>query len=116
MKGIGTDIKGILHCSGGAQTKCVKFGRNVHFVKDNLFPTPPLFDAIQKASGTRWEEMYKVYNMGHRMELYVPEDQVDNLISIAESYGIDAKRIGHTESSDINRLTLTNNDGNTYSY
>lgn len=116
LKEIGSDIKGIIHCSGGAQTKCIKFGRNVHFVKDNLFPTPPLFDAIQKASGTRWEEMYKVYNMGHRMELYVPEDQVDNLISIAESYGIDAKRIGHTESSDINRLTLTNNDGNTYSY
>ena len=85
-------------------------------MKDNLFATPPLFDAIQKASGTSWEEMYKVYNMGHRMELYVPEHQVDNLISIAESYGIDAKRIGHTESSDNNRLTLTNNVGHSFSY
>jgi len=116
LKEMGSDVKGIIHCSGGAQTKCIKFGRNVHFVKDNLFDTPPLFDEIQKTSGTSWEEMYKVYNMGHRMELYVPENQVDNLISIAESYGIDAKRIGHTESSDSNRLTLTNNDGRSFSY
>ena len=83
---------------------------NITVIKNSLF------DMIQKESGTSFKEMYQVFNMGHRMELYVPENQVDNLISIAESYGIDAKRIGHTESSDSNRLTLTNNDGRSFSY
>lgn len=105
-------IAGIIHCSGGAQTKCLKFGRQVHFIKDNLFPTPAVFSAIQKASGTEWKEMYRVFNMGHRMEIYCPQAAVDEVISIANSFNIDARQIGHTETSsqDGNRLSLHHED------
>lgn len=113
---LGNHVRGLIHCSGGAQTKCLKFGQNVHFVKDSLFPTPPLFDAIQKASGTSWDEMYKVFNMGHRMEVYVPHAHVQEVIDIASSYQIDAQQIGHTESADENHLTLTNPAGDTFTY
>ena len=109
-------LKGIVHCSGGAQTKCLRFGRNVHFIKDQLFETPPLFAAIQAASGTAWQEMYKVFNMGHRMELYVPHAAAEAVISIAASFDIDARVIGRTEAADSNRLTLTAPTGDVYRY
>jgi len=110
------EIKGIIHCSGGAQTKCMKFGNNVHFIKDNLFPTPALFDAIQQASETPWQEMYKVFNMGHRMEIYLPEARVDEVISLAGELGITAQRVGHTVAADSTQLTLTSPNGEIYRY
>jgi phosphoribosylformylglycinamidine cyclo-ligase len=112
---LGDALKGVVHCSGGAQTKCLRFGKSVHFIKDNLFPTPPLFSAIQSASNTSWEEMYKVFNMGHRMEVYVPHNQAEQVISIADSYGIEARVIGRTESSETSSLTLTSATGQ-YNY
>ncbi|MCB1692441.1 MAG: GntR family transcriptional regulator [Pseudomonadales bacterium] len=110
------EIKGLIHCSGGAQTKCLKFGQGIHFVKDNLFPTAPVFAAIQQASGTAWEEMYKVFNMGHRMEIYLPHHLVGDVIALAAEYGIDAQRIGYTESAEKNRLTLTDPAGREFTY
>jgi phosphoribosylformylglycinamidine cyclo-ligase len=117
---LGDRLRGVVHCSGGAQTKCLRFGRNTHFIKDNLFETPPLFKAIQSASGTRWEEMYKVFNMGHRMEVYVPHDCADEAIAIATSFGIEAQVIGRTEAGPsgnaASSLSLTDHSGNTYLY
>ncbi len=113
---LGRQIKGLVHCSGGAQTKCLRFGSNVHFIKDNLFPTPPLFAAIQSVSGTDWQEMYKVFNMGHRMEVYLPRNQAAEAIDIAKSFGVDARIIGRTEPDTRNHLTLTNPEGQTFSY
>ena len=113
---LGTEVKGLIHCSGGAQTKCMKFGTKVHFVKDNLFSTPPLFEAIQNASDTSWEEMYKVFNMGHRMEVYVPFERVQEVIDIAASYQIEAQQIGYTETADKTNLTLTSPTGNIFQY
>ncbi|XOV90293.1 MAG: GntR family transcriptional regulator [Pseudomonadota bacterium] len=111
------EIRGIVHCSGGAQTKCLKFGQNLHFVKDSLFSIPPVFAAIQAASGTDWQEMYKVFNMGHRMEVYLPHERVGELIQMAADYGIEAKRIGYTEaSSNGNRLTLSGAEGTEFEY
>ncbi len=111
------EVKGIVHCSGGAQTKCLKFGRDLHFVKDALFPIPAVFAAIQAASGTHWQEMYKVFNMGHRMEVYLPHERVGELIHIAAEYGIEAKRIGYTEASPGgNRLTITDTQGTDFEY
>lgn len=104
-------IKGLIHCSGGGQTKCQKFGKKVHFVKDNLFPTPPIFDAIRKASKTSWKEMFEVYNMGHRMEVYCTARDVKKVIATAESFGIEAREVGYTEKStapeDKNHTTIT---------
>jgi phosphoribosylformylglycinamidine cyclo-ligase len=100
-------IQGLVHCSGGGQTKCLKFGRNVHFVKDRLFPVPPVFSSIQRISGTAWKEMYKVFNMGHRMEVYCEPRQSAKVITAAKSFGIDARVIGRTEASaNGNRLSL----------
>lgn len=113
---LGSEVKGLIHCSGGAQTKCLKFSQGAHFVKDNLFPTPPLFAAIQAASGTSWQEMYKVFNMGHRMEIYVTPARVEEVISIARSFNIDAQQIGYTESASQNRLTLTSPEGGVFEY
>ncbi len=106
------DIAGIIHCSGGAQTKCLKFGSQVHFIKDNLFPVPPVFSAIQQASGTTWKEMYKVFNMGHRMEIYCPPEAVARVIEIANSFDIDARQVGRTEAADrhSNHLSLRHGD------
>lgn len=92
-------IKGLVHCSGGGQTKCVRFGKNVHFVKDNLMTVPPIFKAIQKASGTTDKEMFEVYNMGHRMEVYCKPEDAKKVIAISKSFGIDAQVIGRTEKS-----------------
>ena len=97
-------INGMIHCSGGAQTKVLHFCDNVHVIKDNLFSLPPLFKLIQEESGTSWEEMYKVFNMGHRMELYVPEDIAQEIIEISESFQVEAKIIGRVENdSDIRK-------------
>jgi phosphoribosylformylglycinamidine cyclo-ligase len=108
-------IHGMVHCSGGAQTKVLHFIDQLHVIKDNLFPVPPLFDMIQKESGTSWEEMYKVFNMGHRMELYVPEEIAESLISISNSFGIDAKIIGRVEFSETKRVSIQGEKGN-YTY
>jgi phosphoribosylformylglycinamidine cyclo-ligase len=109
------DIHGMVHCSGGSQTKVLHFVENVHVIKDNLFPVPPLFSLIREQSGTDWKEMYKVFNMGHRMELYVPKEAADNIISISESFGVDARIVGRVESSDSNKLTIRSDKG-TFEY
>jgi phosphoribosylformylglycinamidine cyclo-ligase len=93
-------VKGLIHCTGGAQTKCLRFGEGVHFIKDNLFPVPALFSEIQKHSGTTLQEMYQVYNMGHRMEVYCSPDQAEGLIKISKGFGVDAQVIGRTEESE----------------
>lgn len=92
-------IKGLVHCSGGGQTKCLRFGKSVHFVKDNLMPVPPIFNAIKKASSTSDKEMFEVYNMGHRMEVYCSKTDAKKVVEIANSFGIDAQVIGYTEKS-----------------
>ncbi len=91
------EIHGLVHCSGGAQTKILHFVNNVHIIKDNLFPVPPLFKLIHEQSGTPWEEMYKVFNMGHRMEVYVPAELAEKIISISKSFNIDAQIVGRVE-------------------
>ena len=100
-------IDGMVHCSGGAQTKVLHFVDNVHIIKDNLFPIPPLFELIQKESNTDWQEMYKVFNMGHRMELYVSEEIAQDIIAISESFGIAAQIVGRVESSNKKQVTIT---------
>lgn len=104
-------INGMVHCSGGAQTKVLYFVDNVHVVKDNLFPIPPLFELIQKESDTDWKEMYKVYNMGHRFELYVPEEIAADIISISQKYNVDAKIVGRVEAADNKKLTIKSEKG-----
>lgn len=99
-------IHGMVHCSGGAQTKILHFIDEFHVVKDNLFDTPPLFQLIQEQSGTDWKEMYQVFNMGHRMELYVPEAIANTLISISQSFGVDAQVVGRVEASPKKQLTI----------
>jgi len=99
-------IHGMVHCSGGAQTKILHFVEDLHVIKDNLFPVPPLFALIQKESNTPWREMYQVFNCGHRMELYVPEDIAAALISIAESFGIAARIVGRVEDASAKKLTI----------
>lgn len=99
-------IDGIVHCSGGAQTKVLHFTENVHIIKDNLFEIPPLFKIIHEQSGTDWKEMYKVFNMGHRLEIYVNEEHAQGIIDIANSFNIEAKIIGRVEESTSNTLTL----------
>jgi len=100
-------IHGMVHCSGGAQTKILHFIDELHVVKDNLFDVPPLFQMIQEQSGTDWKEMYQVFNMGHRMELYVPEAVASTLISISESFGVAAKIVGRVEASTKKQLTIS---------
>lgn len=101
-----SQIHGMVHCSGGAQTKVLHFVDDLHIIKDNMFPIPPLFEMIQKLSQTSWDEMYKVFNMGHRMELYVPEEIADELISISNSFNIPAQIIGRCEKSNGKSLTI----------
>ncbi|WP_114777596.1 AIR synthase related protein [Botryobacter ruber] len=107
-------IHGMVHCSGGAQTKVLHFTDKVHIVKDNLFPTPPLFQLIQQESRTDWMEMYKVFNMGHRLEIYLPEQYAEELIAISRSFGVEAQIIGHVESSKSNELTIKSSHGRFY--
>ncbi|MBF9253174.1 phosphoribosylformylglycinamidine cyclo-ligase [Pontibacter sp. 172403-2] len=107
-------IHGMVHCSGGAQTKVLHFTDKVHIIKDNLFPVPPLFRIIQEQSHTDWKEMYKVFNMGHRLEIYLPEQYAQNLILISESFGVDAQIIGRVEASNSNELTIKSRHGEFY--
>ena len=110
-----TSIHGMIHCSGGAQTKILHFVDNLHIIKDNLFETPPLFSIIQKESSTEWKEMYKVFNMGHRMELYVNPNVAEEIVNISKSFGVNAKVIGRVEPSDIKKLTIRSEHG-TFEY
>lgn len=100
------NINGIVHCSGGAQTKVLHFVDNVHVIKDNLFPIPPLFEMIQEQSQTTWQEMYKVFNMGHRMEIYTDNETAQEIIKISQSFGVDAQIIGRVEESQTKTLTI----------
>lgn len=100
-------VKAMVHCTGGAQSKCLRFGNGVHFIKDKLFDPPPVFKAIQKASKTSWHEMFQVYNMGHRMEIYCLEKDASQVIELSKSFGIDAKIIGRTEMSQSGKNHLT---------
>ena len=99
-------IHGMVHCSGGAQTKVLHFVDKVHVIKDNLFPTPPLFELIQQESGTPWQEMYKVFNMGHRMELYVAPEDAARIIEISQSFGVEAQIVGRVEAAERKQLTI----------
>ena len=99
-------IHGMVHCSGGAQTKILHFVEGVHVIKDNLFPIPPLFRTIQQQSKTEWKEMYKVFNCGHRFEVYLPKEYAQQVIDISKSFGIDAQIIGRIEPSDHTHLTI----------
>jgi phosphoribosylformylglycinamidine cyclo-ligase len=104
-------IHGMVHCSGGAQTKVMHFVEGVHVIKDNLFPIPPLFDLIQKESGTSFQEMYKVFNMGHRMELYVAPEFAEEIIQISQSFGIPAQIVGRVEAAPAKKLTIKSTYG-----
>ncbi|GAB3809963.1 AIR synthase-related protein [Spirosoma humi] len=106
-----SQIHGMVHCSGGAQTKVLHFVENLHIIKDNLFPIPPLFRLIQAESGTSWQEMYKVFNMGHRLEIYLPEANAQRVIDIAGTFGIDAQVIGRVESFEGKRVTIESEVG-----
>lgn len=108
-------IHGMVHCSGGAQTKILHFVDKVHVIKDNLFPVPPLFQLIQEQSKTDWKEMYQVFNCGHRMEIYVPEAIAQDIIAISKSFQIDAQIIGRVEASETKKLTITSEYG-TFEY
>ena len=109
------DIHGVIHCSGGGQTKILHFIENLHIIKDNLFPLPPLFRLIHEESNTSWEEMYRVLNMGHRMELYVPESVAKSIIQIASDFNIEAMIVGYCEPADSRKLTLITDKG-TFNY
>jgi phosphoribosylformylglycinamidine cyclo-ligase len=106
-----SEIHGMVHCSGGAQTKVLHFVDNVHIIKDNLFELPPLFKTIQEESKTEWKEMYKVFNMGHRMELYIAPELADTIIEISKSFNVDAKIVGRVEAYDGKKLTIQSEFG-----
>jgi phosphoribosylformylglycinamidine cyclo-ligase len=109
------EIHGMVHCSGGGQTKIMHFVDNLHVVKDNMFPLPPLFKIIHEQSGTPWQEMYKVFNMGHRFEIYTSEKNADEIISIAAGFNLEAKIIGHCEEATVRKLTIASEFG-TFKY
>lgn|SRR5690554_179440 len=112
IKNLKGKINGMVHCSGGAQTKILHFlGDGLNVVKNNLFPTPPLFELIQNQSNTGWDEMYKVFNMGHRMELYLPEEYANEVIDISRSFNVDAQLIGYVEKSDNRGLVIESKYG-----
>jgi phosphoribosylformylglycinamidine cyclo-ligase len=111
LKNFRKEIHGMVHCSGGGQTKVLHFVKNLHIIKDNLFDLPPLFQMIQKQSGTSFEEMYKVFNMGHRFEIYVPHRFAKEIISISKSFNIDAKVIGRVEKSETKKLSIHSDFG-----
>jgi len=110
-----SEINGMIHCSGGAQTKVLHFVDNVHIIKDNLFPTPPLFQIIQSESKTNWKEMYKVFNMGHRFEIYTSPEVAEKIIEISQSFNVDAQIIGRVESFNGKKLTIKSAHG-TFEY
>ena len=115
LKAMHSEVHGMVHCSGGAQTKVLHFIENLRVIKDDLFTTPQLFAAIQRMSGTDWQEMYKVFNMGHRMEFYVPPTRAAEIIGISKSFGIDAKVIGRVEAAPAKEVVLTSPHG-TFTY
>lgn len=106
-----SSINGMIHCTGGAQTKVLKFIKDRHIIKDNLLPTPPLFKMIQEESGTDWKEMYQVFNMGHRLEVYLPEAKAGQIIEIANSFNIDAQVIGRVEEHSGEKVTIKSEYG-----
>ncbi|NQY68828.1 MAG: phosphoribosylformylglycinamidine cyclo-ligase [Flavobacteriales bacterium] len=108
-------VHGMIHCSGGAQTKILHFIDNLHVIKDNMFDIPPLFKLIQDQSQTPWKEMYKVFNMGHRMEIYIPQEYAQDIISISESFGIEAKIVGRCEKASAKKVTIESEYG-TFEY
>ena len=108
LDNIRPEIHGMIHCSGGAQTKILHFVDNLRIIKDNMFPIPPLFRTIQEQSGTDWKEMYKVFNMGHRLEVYLNEKHANEVIEISKSFDIDAQIVGHVEESDKKELIVNN--------
>lgn len=105
------EIHGMVHCSGGAQTKILHFVENLHIIKDNMFEIPPLFKLIQEESKTDWKEMYQVFNMGHRMELYVPKEIADAIIKISKSFNVDAQIVGRVETATSKKLTIQSEMG-----
>ena len=105
------DINGMVHCSGGAQTKILHFIDHNHVIKNNLFSVPPLFELIQKESNTPWDEMYKVFNMGHRMEIYTDPKNIDSIIRICSNFNLDAKQVGRVEESSTKKLTISSEKG-----
>ena len=105
----------MIHCSGGAQTKVLHFVENVHVIKDNMFPVPPLFKLIQEQSGTDWKEMYKVFNMGHRFEIYTNPAHAEEMIAIAGEFNIEARIVGKVEAWSGKKLTI-HGEGGTYTY
>ena len=111
LKKYRSQIHGMVHCSGGAQTKVLHFVNDVHVIKDHLFPIPPLFKLIHEQSGTPWSEMYKVFNMGHRMELYVPQEIAEPIISISKSFDVNAKVVGRVEAAEGKHLTIESEFG-----
>jgi phosphoribosylformylglycinamidine cyclo-ligase len=111
LDGYRSQVHGMVHCSGGAQTKVLHFIDDLHIIKDNLFPVPPLFKLIQEESKTSWQEMYKVFNMGHRMELYVPQEIAADLIAISKSFGVDAQIIGRVEKAEAKKVTVKSEFG-----
>jgi phosphoribosylformylglycinamidine cyclo-ligase len=115
LDGYRSEINGMIHCSGGAQTKVLHFVDNVHVIKDYLFPTPPLFQIIQSESGTEWKEMYKVFNMGHRFEIYTTPDVAGKIIEISKLFNIDARIVGRVESFNGKKLTIRSEFG-TFEY
>lgn len=115
LKNLRSHLHGIVHCSGGAQTKVLHFVNDLHIIKDNLFQTPPLFSIIQEESATDWKEMYKVFNMGHRMEIYLDPKHADTVIQIAQSYGVEAQVVGRVEPGTGRLLTITGEYG-TFEY
>jgi len=115
LKEFRSQIHGVIHCTGGAQTKVLNFVSGLHIIKDNLFPIPPLFGLIHEQAGYDWKEMYKVFNMGHRLEIYVPESIASEILQIAKQFNIDARIIGRCEKSDKASLTIKTDFGH-YSY
>ncbi|WP_396596233.1 AIR synthase related protein [Dokdonia sp. R86516] len=109
-------IHGMVHCSGGAQTKILHFVEDLHIIKDNLFETPPLFKLIQEESGTDWKEMYQVFNMGHRMEIYCPQEVAEDIMKISTSYNVDAQIVGKVEASTSGKRLTIHSDKGTFTY
>jgi phosphoribosylformylglycinamidine cyclo-ligase len=101
----------MIHCTGGAQTKVLRFVDNLHIIKDSMFEIPPVFRLIQEQSGTDWSEMYEVFNMGHRFEIYLKPELADEIINISKQYEVDAKIIGRVEQSDQNEMTISGEMG-----
>ena len=111
LKELRPEVHGMVHCSGGAQTKVLHFVDQVHVIKDNMFDCPPLFQLIHAESGTDWKEMYKVFNMGHRMEIYLPEAHAQKVMEISKSFGVDAQIVGRAEAADSKKLTIKSEFG-----